>query len=77
MVFTYAPAFCTGMHEGSVNASFRVEDGLQLLQMVVDGLRYETAFVMLPELVANYRSQPCYGVHLRTCFFAQECTKDL
>ena len=39
-------------HEGSVNASFEVEDGLQLLQTVADGLRYKCASINFVKLIA-------------------------
>ena len=38
-----------------MNASFGAEDGLQLLHMVVDGSRYESASIFeAAELLANY-----------------------
>ena len=41
-----------------MNASFGTKDGLQLLQTVADGSRYESAnMAKLPELVANCSKQ--------------------
>ena len=41
-------------NEGTVNSSFGAEDGLQLLQTVVDDRRKKVpAFAKLPELIAN------------------------
>ena len=42
------------VHNGSVNASFGVENGLQLLHMVADGSRYESASISeAGKLLAN------------------------
>ena len=41
-----------------MNGSFGVKDGLQLLQMVMDGLKYKKASIAkLPELVVNNSKQ--------------------
>ena len=42
------------VHNGSVNASFGVENGLQLLHMVTDGSKYESASISeAGKLLAN------------------------
>ena len=38
------------MHKGSVYASFGAEDGLQLLQMVAEGSRYESVSIYIAVL---------------------------
>ena len=41
-------AYCShdiDLHEGSVNASFRAEEGLQQLQTVADDSRYKSASI--------------------------------
>ena len=42
------------MYNGSVNTSFGVENGLQLLHMVADGSKYEIASIIeTGKLLAN------------------------